>query len=331
MGRRTKLILAAIVVIGGVALAWQYRQRGAEETSDAAPAKPFAAAHLAATDSTGNSGPISPLRNSSAAPPATATTALATQSTVADGAGTPDLPHAYPGPTSGAVPNGDSIGSTPRLGSLSDADQGPTHKVIDGDTLTELAKRYLGNAGRWSELYDYNRDVLTNPELLPIGAELRIPIVPFHPAEREATPRATAPTTESATARAVSQPLGAPSDQTAAGSRRYEGSQPAADLVTVSGSTAGGGNSAASASSPSAKLRRLPPVVPTGPSGRVLRVAPRTYVVQPGETLNSIAEKLYGDGAREDLLRDANRNLVQGAQDLRPGTVLVIPMSTVSM
>jgi nucleoid-associated protein YgaU len=327
VGRRTKLILAAIVLVGGVALALQYRQPGAEGTSDASPAKPFAAAHLAATDSTSNSVPIAPPPNSSAAPPATATTALASQTTVADGAGTPDLPHAYPGTTGGAVPNSDSIGSNPRLGSLSDADQGPTHKVADGDTLAELAKRYLGNAGRWSELYDYNRDVLTNPDLLPIGAELRIPVAPFHPAESEAAPRATAPTTDSPAARAVIQPIGAPSDQTAAGSRRYEGSQPAADLVPVSGSTAGGGNFAASASSPSAKLRRLPPVVPTGPSGRVLRVAPRTYVVQPGDTLNSIAEKLYGDGAREDLLRDANRNLVQGAQELRAGTVLVIPMS----
>ncbi len=316
MGRRTKLILAAIVLVGGVALAWQYRQHGAEGPTDAALAKPFAAAHLAATDSTSNPGPIAPPRNSSAAPPATATTALASQSTVADGAGALDLPHAYPGTTSGAVPNSDSNGSNPRLGSLSDPDQGPTHKVTDGDTLTELAKRYLGNAGRWSELYDYNRNVLTNPDLLPIGAELRIPVAPFHPAENEATPRATAPTTESPAARAVSQPF----------SVALTEQQPAADLVPVSGSTAGG-NSAGSASSPSAKLRRLPPVLPTGPSGRVLRVAPRTYVVQPGDTLNSIAEKLYGDGAREDLLRDANRNLVQGAQDLRPGTVLVIPMS----
>jgi nucleoid-associated protein YgaU len=183
--------------------------------------------------------------------------------------------------------------------------------------LAELAKRYLGNAGRWSELYDYNRDVLTNPDLLPIGAELRIPVAPFHPAESEAAPRATAPTTDSPAARAVSQPFSVPLTE----------QKPAADLVPVSGSTAGGGSFANSAGSPSAKLRRLPPVVPTGPSGRVLRVAPRTYVVQPGDTLNSIAEKLYGDGAREDLLRDANRNLVQGAQELRAGTVLVIPMS----
>jgi nucleoid-associated protein YgaU len=317
VGRRTKLILAAIVVIGGVAMAWQYRQHGAEEPADAAPAKPFAAAHLAATDSTSNPGPTAPPPNSLAAPHTTTTTALVSQTAVADSAGTPDLPHAFPGTTSGAGPNNDSNGSNPRLGSLSDADQGPTHKVTDGDTLTELAKRYLGNAGRWSELYDYNRDILTNPDLLPIGAELRIPVAPFHPAESEATPRATAPTTESAAARAVSQPFSVPLPQ----------QQPAADLVPISGTTAAGGNSAASAGSPSAKLRRLPPVVPTGPSGRVLRVAPRTYVVQPGDTLNSIAEKLYGDGARENLLRDANRNLVQGAQNLRPGTVLVIPMS----
>jgi nucleoid-associated protein YgaU len=321
VGRRTKLILAAIVLVGGVGLAWQYRQHGAEGPADAAPAKPFAAAHLAATDSSVNSGPIAAPQSSSAAAAATATTALASQSTAADGAGMPDLPHAYTGATGGAAPNSDSIGGSSRLGSLSDVGSGPTHKVADGDTLTELAKRYLGNAGRWSELYDYNRDVLTNPDLLPIGAELRIPVAPFRPGESDPAPSAAAPTTQSPAARAVSQPISGPSSE----------QRPAVDLVPVSGSTTGSGNAAAPVGNPSAKLRRLPPVLPgpegAPPTGRVLRVAPRTYVVQPGDTLNSIAEKLYGDGAREDLLRDANRNLVHNPQDLHPGTVLVIPMS----
>jgi nucleoid-associated protein YgaU len=50
-----------------------------------------------------------------------------------------------------------------------------THKIEDGDTLPALAARYLGSADRAMEIFKANRDLLSDPELLPIGAELRIP------------------------------------------------------------------------------------------------------------------------------------------------------------
>jgi nucleoid-associated protein YgaU len=50
-----------------------------------------------------------------------------------------------------------------------------THKIVDGDTLAQLAERYLGDAGRYLEIYQANRDLLPSPEVLPIGVELRIP------------------------------------------------------------------------------------------------------------------------------------------------------------
>ncbi len=52
------------------------------------------------------------------------------------------------------------------------------HIVSNGDTLEKLAERYLGDSGRALELFDLNRDQLANPHLLPIGAELRIPVAP---------------------------------------------------------------------------------------------------------------------------------------------------------
>jgi nucleoid-associated protein YgaU len=56
------------------------------------------------------------------------------------------------------------------------ADSGPrTHRIVDGDTLAALADRYLGSADRAGEIFAANRDVLQNPSLLPIGAELKIP------------------------------------------------------------------------------------------------------------------------------------------------------------
>jgi hypothetical protein len=38
-----------------------------------------------------------------------------------------------------------------------------------------LAERYLGSASRAMEIYAANRHVLAHPEILPIGAELKIP------------------------------------------------------------------------------------------------------------------------------------------------------------
>ncbi len=49
------------------------------------------------------------------------------------------------------------------------------HKIVDGDTLGELAQRYLGERRRAMEIFEANRDVLTDPEVLPIGVELTIP------------------------------------------------------------------------------------------------------------------------------------------------------------
>lgn len=49
------------------------------------------------------------------------------------------------------------------------------HRIADGDTLSKLAQRYLGDPARENEIFAYNRDVLTSPEILPIGRWLRIP------------------------------------------------------------------------------------------------------------------------------------------------------------
>ena len=50
-----------------------------------------------------------------------------------------------------------------------------SHRIVDGDTLAALSQRYLGDSGRAAEIYSQNRDVLSDPELLPIGALLKIP------------------------------------------------------------------------------------------------------------------------------------------------------------
>ncbi len=50
-----------------------------------------------------------------------------------------------------------------------------THKIVNGDCLPALAKRYLGSEDRAGEIFEANRDLLSSPDALPIGIELRIP------------------------------------------------------------------------------------------------------------------------------------------------------------
>lgn len=49
------------------------------------------------------------------------------------------------------------------------------HRIRDGDTLSSLARHYLGSSKRFMEIYEANLDRLTSPDLLPIGGELKIP------------------------------------------------------------------------------------------------------------------------------------------------------------
>jgi hypothetical protein len=48
-----------------------------------------------------------------------------------------------------------------------------THKVVSGDTLYELSKKYLDDASRWTEFQNYNE--IKNPKRLVPGSELIIP------------------------------------------------------------------------------------------------------------------------------------------------------------
>jgi nucleoid-associated protein YgaU len=48
------------------------------------------------------------------------------------------------------------------------------HVVRDGDTLSKLAERYLGDSRRRMEIFADNRQLLQSPDVLPIGAKLRI-------------------------------------------------------------------------------------------------------------------------------------------------------------
>lgn len=51
------------------------------------------------------------------------------------------------------------------------------HKVESGDTLGKIAKEYLGEAGKYMEVFNNNKDQLSNPDMIKVGQELKIPFV----------------------------------------------------------------------------------------------------------------------------------------------------------
>jgi nucleoid-associated protein YgaU len=49
------------------------------------------------------------------------------------------------------------------------------HTVVAGDTLSKLARTYLGDAGRYMEIFKANSGTLTNPDMIKVGQRLNIP------------------------------------------------------------------------------------------------------------------------------------------------------------
>ncbi len=50
-----------------------------------------------------------------------------------------------------------------------------TYVVKAGDSLSAIAKAVYGNAARWPEIFEANKDLIKDPKLIRPGQELRIP------------------------------------------------------------------------------------------------------------------------------------------------------------
>jgi nucleoid-associated protein YgaU len=49
------------------------------------------------------------------------------------------------------------------------------YTVQAGDTLSKLAKAHLGDGKRYMEIFNLNKDVLKNPDLIKVGQKLQFP------------------------------------------------------------------------------------------------------------------------------------------------------------
>lgn len=65
--------------------------------------------------------------------------------------------------------------STARRPAGGTAAQHRTYVVKAGDTLSEIAEREYGDASQWRKIYDANRDVIDDPDLIHPGDALKLP------------------------------------------------------------------------------------------------------------------------------------------------------------
>jgi nucleoid-associated protein YgaU len=49
------------------------------------------------------------------------------------------------------------------------------YEVVQGDTLGAIAQKYYGKASAYMKIFEANRDILDNPDLIKPGQKLRIP------------------------------------------------------------------------------------------------------------------------------------------------------------
>ena len=50
-----------------------------------------------------------------------------------------------------------------------------TYTVQKGDTLSKIAKQFLGDANKWNIIFQANKNLITNPDLIKPGQILKIP------------------------------------------------------------------------------------------------------------------------------------------------------------
>ena len=174
MQRGAKIALASGIVIAGLAGASLFRK----------PAKPAASADAEpapidrAATSLVEHDPADAARLSDRVDPVSAAAESLAPSSSADAGRSPSPPRkAADVQAAPQSQHADEHDESPvdRAGRTPPRRRGRTHRVRDGDTLSLLAADYLGSSQRYLEIFEANRDLLKNPDLLPIGAELKIP------------------------------------------------------------------------------------------------------------------------------------------------------------
>ena len=165
-----------------------------------------------------------------------------------------------------------------------------TYVVRDGDDLTSISTRFYGHPGAAVAVWQANRDIIPDPNLLPIGAELRLP---------------------------PSWSVGGPQRMTAGGGRTIE---PPAGPATprMMPPTPGVAEGPPVWLGTHAVPQTGAAIARPSPSGGTVRLA-------AGETLESLALRFYGDRNAAQRIWEANRDRLRSPDLAVAGMELRLP------
>jgi nucleoid-associated protein YgaU len=79
----------------------------------------------------------------------------------------------------GTAPSQTPSAAPDRASTPADRPAGPrfeTYTFKSGDSLSKVAARLLGSGKKWNVLYELNRDVIRNPDNVPAGTTIRVPV-----------------------------------------------------------------------------------------------------------------------------------------------------------
>jgi nucleoid-associated protein YgaU len=76
---------------------------------------------------------------------------------------------------SDVVSGSSSTASSPSASSTQPVAAARTYVVQSGDSLSKISKKFYGDANSWKRIFEANKDVVKNPDLIQPGWKLRIP------------------------------------------------------------------------------------------------------------------------------------------------------------
>ena len=175
------------------------------------------------------------------------------------------------------------------------------YRVQDGDDLTGIATRLYGHPQAASALWQVNADRLSNPEVLPIGFEMIVPPAwrVFGNGSTFEDSRQIEPSNTTGTkvpVQTISMPNGSSSQK------------------QINSERAGG-----------PWLGSPPKLQPIHSEAMTNQRSRGTIRVAPGETLTSLAQRVYGNAHMADAIFNANRDHLRSPALLVPGTELRLP------
>ena len=159
-----------------------------------------------------------------------------------------------------------------------------TYVIRDGDDLASISSRFYGHPAAAAALWTANRDLIPNPDLLPIGAEIRLPppwAIPGSASSQHGGVRSIEPPPTGVFPRQV-------------------------EALPASAAWLDG--------------RQAPPPATTRPAP-----VAGTVRLAPGETLETLAERFYGDRRAAARIWEANRDRLRSPELVVQGMELRLP------